>query len=158
MKEVLDSIRTNIGAENCSESCSRDGCRVFLDDVPLERLVVDADKAFEAHGRQGKRCDFIVFLPGADGKLVAAPIELKSGRVDVSDALEQLQEGATFTECIASKATGAVCRPILIHRHGLHSRDRKILIRTKVLFRGVAFTVLTERCGRPRNLANALGT
>ncbi|MDE0274670.1 MAG: hypothetical protein OYH76_02165 [Defluviicoccus sp.] len=130
---------------------------MFLDEVPLERLVVDADKAFEAHGWKSKRCDFILFLPAAGGKLVAAPIELKSGRVDVSDALEQLQEGAAFSERVASKEIGTVCRPILIHRHGLHSRDRKTLNRTKVLFRGVAFTVLTERCGRPRNLANALG-
>ena len=157
MKQILDGIRADIGAEYCCRSCSRDGCQALLDDVPRERIVVDVERVFEAQGRQGKRCDFVVFLVGNRGELLIAPIELKSGRVDVSDALEQLQEGATFTEQFASKASGAVCRPILIHRHGLHSKDRKILNRTKVLFHGVGLTVLTERCGRPRNLANALG-
>ena len=108
-------------------------------------------------GRQGKRCDFIVFLVGNGGELLTAPIELKSGRVDVSDAVKQLQEGAIFSEGFVSKAPGAVCRPILIHGHGLHSNDRKKLNRAKVLFRGVGITVLTVRCGQPRNLAIALG-
>ncbi len=71
---------------------------MFLEDVPRERVVVDADKAFEAQGYSGKRCDFILFVLEYGRKLVAAPVELKSGSVDVSDALEQLQEGAAFAE------------------------------------------------------------
>ena len=157
MKEVLDGIRAEVGAENCCRSCSQDGCRVFLDDVPRERVIVDAEKAFEARERHGKRCDFIVFLPRADGKLVAAPVELKSGGVDVSAAVQQLQGGAAFSECLVDKASGSVCRPILIHGHGLHPQDLRRLNRAKILFHGIPLTVRTERCGQPRNLANALG-
>ena len=156
MKAVLDGIRAGIGAENCCETCSRDGCRVSLKDVPRERIVVDADKAFEAHGRGGKRCDFILFVLGGGGKLVVAPIEVKSGRVDVSDALKQLQEGAAFAESFVSEACGAVCRPVLIHGSGIHKADREKFERKKVQFHRVNLAVKTGRCDRPGNLAGAL--
>ena len=156
MKEVLDGIRAAVGAENCARSCSRDGCRVYLQGVPRGRVVVDVDKAFEAHGGEGKRCDFIVFLPGADGKLIAAPIELKSGRFDVSDALEQLQKGAEFAEQFAPGASETVCRPILIHGKSIRPKARKALERSKIRFGGLALTVKTKRCGQPGNLMNAL--
>ena len=156
MKEVLDTIRANIGAEYCCGSCSRDRCRVSLENVPRLRIVVDADKAFEAHGYSGKRCDFVLFVLEDGRKLVAAPIELKSGSVDVSDALEQLQEGAAFAERFSAEASGAVCRPILFHGAGLHRDDRNKLNRGKIRFREVDLTVKTMRCNRPRNLAGAL--
>lgn len=156
MKGVLDGIHANVGAENCCASCSRDRCRVFLEDVPRERIIVDADKAFEAHGEQGKRCDFIVFVLEGDRKLVVAPVELKSGRVDVSDAVEQLQKGAAFAERFAPKASGAVCTPILFHGSRLHRKDLSTLNSKKIRFRGMDLTVKVGRCNRPRNLANAL--
>ena len=157
MKEVLDGIRAEIGAANCCESCSRDGCRVFLEDIPRDRIVVDADKAFEAHEWRGKRCDFIVFLPGTDGKLVAAPIELKSGKVDVSDAVQQLQEGSSFAERFVTEEPEVACRPILFHGRSIHPKERRALNREKILFRGVKLTVKTKNCGRRRNLADGLG-
>ena len=127
-----------------------------LKDIPRMRIVVDADKAFGAHGYNGKRCDFVLFVLECGRKLVAAPIELKSGSVEVSDVLEQLQEGAVFAERFAPKASGTVCRPILFHGAGLHRDDRSRLNRGKIRFRGVNLTVKTKRCNRPRNLADAL--
>ena len=127
-------------------------------DVPRERIIVDADKAFDAHEQQGKRCDFILFVLEGGGKLVVAPIELKSGRVDVSDALEQLQEGAAFAERFAPKALRAACRPVLFHGSKIHPRDRSRLNRGKIRFCGVNLTVKTSRCGKPRNLADALSS
>ena len=157
MKKALDGIRARVGAGNCCKSCSRDGCRVYLHDVPRERVIVDADKAFRAHGRQGKHCDFIVFLPGTDGRLFAAPIELKSGKVDVSDAVQQLQEGSTFAERFVTQEPEVVCRPILFHGRAIHPNERRALNRKKVVFRGVELTVKTKSCGRRRNLMDGLG-
>jgi len=156
VRELLDAIRADIGTENCCDSCSRDGCGVSLEDVPRERVVVDADKAFDAHGRSGKRCDFILFVLGAGRKLIAAPLELKSGGVDVSDALEQLQKGVAFAGRFAPKASEAECRPILFHGSKIHPKDRIRLNRKKIRFRGRDLTVKTSRCNRPRNLADAL--
>ena len=156
MNKVLDGIRAAVGADNCCESCSRDGCRVSLEGVPRERIVVDADRAFTAHNTPGKRCDFILFVLEDDRRIFAAPIELKSGRVDVSDASEQLQGGAAFAERFAPKGSGVVCRPILFHGKRIDRNDLSKLNRTKIRFRSVNLTVKTSRCNRLRNLAGAL--
>ena len=109
--EVLDAIRLKVGAENLSSSYNREGCRVYMTDVPSPRVVVDADLAFPAHNRDGKRCDFILFLFDNKGRLLTAPIELKSGKVDASEACEQLQQGADFAAGVAAQAPGILCRP-----------------------------------------------
>ena len=155
MSDDLDGIRTGIGAANCVDSCSRDGCSVDLAGVPIARVIVDADKAFPAHGQEGRRCDFILFVDRDDGRLLAAPVELKSGRPKVSKAIEQLRGGANFAACFASRPNAA-CRPILIHGKGLRRKERATLNRAKVAFCGREWTVRTARCGRPRNLARIL--
>jgi hypothetical protein len=130
---------------------------MFLEDIPRERIIVDADKAFEAHGQQGKRCDFILFVLEGCQKLVAVPLELKSGRLDVSHALEQLQEGAAFAEQFSPTEADVICRPVLFHGRGLHPKDLSTLNRNKIQFRGVPLTVKIGRCDRSRNLADAMG-
>ena len=154
MSAALDGIRAKVGAKNCGKSCSRGGCRVYLTDVPTDRVIVDADKAFSAQGREGKRCDFILFVDRGDGRLLAAPVELKSGQADVSKAIEQLRGGADFTACFAPP--NADCRPILFHGGGLHRTERAELNRAKIAFRGLGLTVKTAKCGQSRNLASAL--
>ena len=115
------------------------------------------EKAFEAHGRSGRRCDFILFVPGDGRKLVAAPIELKSGGVDVSEVLAQLQGGRGIRRAICTQeASGAVCRPILFYGGTIHKRQLKALNREKIRFHQVDLTVKIKRCGRRRNLADAL--
>ena len=155
MSAALDGIRTGIGAANCVDSCSRDGCSVDLAGVPIARVIVDADKAFPAHEQEGRRCDFILFVDRDDGRLLAAPVELKSGRPKVSKAIEQLRGGADFAACFAPPLN-ADCLPVLIHGKALHPEERNTLKREKIAFRGRKRTVKTARCGRPRNLAGSL--
>ena len=157
MSAALSGIRAKVGAENCGKSCSRKGCRVYLTgtDAPTDRVIVDADKAFPAHGWKGKRCDFILFVDRGDGRLLAAPVELKSGRTDVSEAVEQLQGGADFAADLAPP--NAVCLPILFHGKGLHPAERNRLNHAKIVFRDDrASTIRTARCNRKGNLAGAL--
>ena len=127
-----------------------------MTDVPSDRVVVDADLAFPAHGLKGRRCDFVLFVLGTEGHLLAAPLELKSGGVDASKAADQLQGGATFADSVAPANNETVCRPILFHGAGIHTKQRKILNRTKIAFRGRKLTIKTARCKRLRNLACAL--
>lgn len=154
MSAALDGIRASVGAGNCSESCSRDGCNVSLTGVPPARVIVDADKAFPAHGRKGKHCDFILFVDRDDAPLLAAPVELKSGRPDVSEAVEQLQGGANFADRFAPSNTDSL--PILFHGRGVHKKERKDLNSAKINFRGRKLTVKTARCNRAGNLASVL--
>ena len=85
MNKTLTSIGTKVGEENLIQSCSRDGCRVYMTGVPSSRVI-----------------------------------------------------------------------PILFHGQGLHPKQRKDLNRAKVRIQGVDFSIKTARCGRPRNLAQAL--
>ena len=61
MSDMLNEIRTRVGEENLTNSCSGRNCRVDLTDIPGNRVVVDVDLAFAAHARSGKHCDRILF-------------------------------------------------------------------------------------------------
>ena len=159
MNEVLDKIRSQVGTENLSNSCSRDGCRVSMEDVPSRRVVIDADRAFPAHKmEEGKQCDYVLFFTNTgQDTLFAVPMELKSGGVDASEVSEQLQRGAEFVGRFVPSAFRAICNPILFHGKSIHPKQRKTLNRAKVLFHGRQLTIKTARCNQPRNLARALG-
>ena len=83
-------------------------------------------------------------------------MELKSGSVDASHVAEQLQAGAEFAAKVVSTASDPTFRPILFHGQGLHPKQRKDINRAKVRIQGVEVSIKTARCGRPRNLAQAL--
>lgn len=159
MNEVLNEIRSQVGAKNLSDSCGRDGCRVSLEDVPSRRVVVDADRAFSAHAIDGRRCDYVLFFINTATKtLLAVPIELKSGGVDsASEVSEQLQGGADFAKRFVPEIIESLCLPVLFHGRKIHEKQRKTLNRSKVRFRGRQLTIKTARCNRPKNLASALG-
>ena len=156
MNEIIEQILATVGEANLSNACDRDGCVVSLVDVPTERIIVDADLAFPAHGLGGERCDFVVFLTDDDGDLRAMPVELKSGSIPIAKAVRQLRKGAEFINQFAPEHPSPACRPILIHGRSISSRERKRLNRLKVAFRGLQLTIKTARCGQDRNLARAL--
>ena len=154
MSDILERIRGAVGEGNLSESLSRDECGVDATGVPAQRVIVDADLAFDAHRWTGSRCDYIVFFAATDEHdVVAVPVELKSGRAEVSRVSEQLQRGADFAAHFAP--ADAICHPILIHGKRINLRE---LNRAKVRFRDRHMTIRTGRCNRAGNLARALST
>ena len=162
MNNILKHIQDKIGAENCIQSCcnirpcSRDGCVVDLDGITPDRVIADADSNGLDQFFPGKRCDFILFLKNPTTPWIV-PLELKSGKVwDAQHVAEQLQAGACFAEEMIPKSCNPVCQPILLHGKNLHEMLRKKLNQAKIHFRGARLTIQTARCGRPRNLANAL--
>ena len=159
MNKVLNRIRSLVGAENLSSSCKRDGCRVFMKDVPSQRVLVDADLAFPAHAMGGKRCDYVLFFIDADeDTLVTVPMELKGGGVDASETSEQLQRGAEFAHRFVPQTFRSRCHPVLFHSGSIHPKQRRTLNRAKVRFRGCQLTIKTARCNHPGNLARALSS
>ena len=160
MNKALADIRTTVGEENLSRSCSGDGCRVYMTDVPSSRVIVDVERVFQSRGLAGKRCDFVLFLQTARNALVIVPVELKSGHADTSQVAGQLQAGAEFAASIVrsvvSKPPAPIFRPVLFHGKKLHPKERNDLNRAKVRIQGVDLSIKTAHCGRPRNLAQAL--
>ncbi|MCE2400260.1 hypothetical protein J4G08_05155 [Candidatus Poribacteria bacterium] len=69
--EILSLMCQLVGEENLISSCSGGGCRVYLTDIPSERLIVDVDRLFDAQGLTSKRCDrFVLYYKPKDGILI----------------------------------------------------------------------------------------
>ena len=105
MNEVLDGIRSQVGAENLSDSYIRDGCRVSMEDVPSRRVVADADRAFPAHRMEGKRCDYVLFfISAAKNTLFAVSMHRRcprncNGVRNLPSALRRAPSGPSATRC-----------------------------------------------------------
>ena len=151
MTGKLHNIRAAIGEENLSRNCSRDGCRGYLTGIPATRLIWDVDKSIPS---SSVRCDFILFIfQENEENNIAAPIELKSGGVDVSEVISQLIKGAAIAY---RKLPDAMCVPILIHGKKIHKSQRAKLNRAKVSFGNSKLTIKTARCADKQNLKKVL--
>ena len=155
MSDLLDRIKSRIGEKNLSRTYVRNGCRVYMSDIPRQRLVADMDLASKSHKIKGKKCDFVLFIQTGSEQLLIAPLELKRG-ADTDGVQDQLQAGARFASGIISNQSECTLRPILIHGKRLHETDRKDLNRAKINFRGDEFTIKTTKCGRQKNLVQVL--
>ena len=153
MSDILIRIRQAVGESYVCKSVGRDECGVDPTGLPDHRVIVDADLALPAHQWSGSRCDFIIFFTGLHGDEVVAaiPLELKSGRADITHVSKQLQQGANFAAAFAPGNT--ICQPVLIHGKRINLRA---LNRAKVLFRDRPMTIRTARCNSAGNLAHAL--
>ena len=157
MSDVLNKIRTRVGEENLTNSCSGRNCRVDMTDIPDDRIVVDVDLAFAAHARTGKHCDRILFYENrSQSSLVVVLIEHKGGAFDsATDVAEQLQGGANFVKSFIPTDIKTICIPLLFHGGGSHRAQRDKLKRLKV---GLTQKqpINLGKCGAPKNLSNVL--
>ena len=127
--------------------------------IPPERVVVNLEHEFELRERTEKRCDrLLFFIHPAENNLIAAPIELKSGKARESDIIEKLKNSLIFTAQIApvSMRTQIVYTPVLFEGRGVKWTNPKGVKQLKVSVHGKRLQILTGRCGRPRNLAGVL--
>lgn len=157
MSDALNEIRARVGEENLTNSCSGRNCRVDMTEIPGNRVVVDVDLAFAAHGRTGKHCDRILFYEHTpQNSLVVVLIEHKSGTFDSArDVANQLQGGANFAKIFIPARIKTICIPVLFHGGGSHRAQRDKLKRLKV---GLTQKqpISLGKCGAPKNLANVL--
>ena len=158
MNDVLNEIRMRVGEENLTHSCSGKHCRVDMDNVPRERVVVDVDLAFVSHRISGKHCDRILFYVNPNGNyLVIVLIEHKSGSFDrASEIREQLQGGANYVNELIPDNIRTTCIPILFHGNGNHQSQFIKLRHQKIIFGGIKFPISKDKCGSSKNLANVL--
>ncbi|RKU07783.1 hypothetical protein C6502_17015 [Candidatus Poribacteria bacterium] len=158
VNRVLDHIREQVDEENLTNSCSGEGCRVDMTGVPSDRVVIDVEREFDLCNRTEKRCDRLLFFIDTDENyLVAAPIELKSGRAEQSDVVEQLQNSLHFAANIVprTRTLTTVYRPILFQGRGIKWTNPRGPQELNVNFRG-KLRIRQGRCGRSENLARVL--
>ncbi len=130
-----------------------------MTEIPSKRVVINLEHEFDLRKRTEKRCDrLLFFIHPTEEKLIAAPIELKSGKASESDVTEKLKNSLNFTAQIAPVSIRAqiVYIPILFEGRGVKWTNPKGVKQLKVSVHGKRLQILTGRCGRSRNLARAL--
>lgn len=155
--EMFNEMRKLVGEENLIDSCSAAGCRVYLTNIPSDRIIVNVDRMFNELGVKGKRCDkFLLFANLNEDILVIVLMELKSGHFNANDVSEQLQSSANFISGLVPKHYATACIPILFHGKGLHKAQSTDLKRAEIRFRGEKIPIRFNKCGAPKNLADIL--
>lgn len=89
-----------------------------LDNFPANRIIVDFDVLPDSPlGPHKKKPDFLVIAASSGNAAWVAPVEIKGSnvKVDVSDAVRQLQAGAKIAEerVTPDRAASVVFRPVL---------------------------------------------
>ena len=159
LSKGLTHVQEQVSPDSLTNSCSGEGCQVYLTDMPKQKVVIDVEKEFDTRGESGKRCDRMLFYDNdAKKTFIAVPIELKSGKAEESDVREKLENSLKFAATIAPtrrESGETVYVPVLFHGRGINwtnPRHRRL----KVNFQGEPYLVLIGRCGRERNLAKLL--
>ena len=167
LEELLTEIAERVDQECLSTSCSGDGCRVYLEDVPPSRIIVDLECEFKRRKIDTKRCDYVLFYADTTQNiLVVVLIELKSGTFKTTDVSEQLQKAADFVmEIFGSLSQGSDtvlktlkirCVPVLFHGRGIDKSQLYRLESAKVRFRSRNIGIRRSKCAQTRNLARVL--
>lgn len=147
MTGLVSEVRTKVTPDCLTERCSRPGCRVPLQNAPTPRLLIDFDKPGSPLGQSDTRCDFLFIAEDNDESGWVAPLELKSGRVDASQAISQLRAGALVAEEIVPQYAKVNFRPVLAYK-GIPKAERTAL-KSKVRFREQTEALRLIKCGSP---------
>ena len=126
--------------------------------MPSERVIVNLEHEFDLRKKTEKRCArLLFFIHPAKNNLVAASIELKSGKAVESDVIEKLENSLNFTVQIApvSMRSQIAHIPVLFTGRGIKWTNPKAK-EPEVSVHGKRLRILRGRCGRPRNLAGVL--
>ena len=130
--------------------CRRPGCSVSLVGLPSARVAVDFDERGSPLGPSDKRPDFLVIAAPADDVGWVAPVELKKGSADVSDAAKQLQAGANVAESRVGprRVANTVFRPVLATGSMRRVEQRELRMKkNRVRFRGEWTGIERIDCG-----------
>ena len=123
--------------------------------IPSERVVIHIEREFDARNMTEKRCDRLLFYITGNN-LVAAPIELKSGKAEQSEVTEKLQNSLRFAASIAPRTLTTVYRPILFEGRGIKWINPKGTKQLNVNFGGSRLRIRIGRCGKSENLVRSL--
>ena len=167
LKELLAEIEKQVNVECMRNACSGDGCRVYLTDIPSDRVIVNLECEFERRKLNTKRCDYVLFCGDASqSNLIVVLIELKSGTFKTSAVSDQLQKGADFVTEMFEKLPEAARTalnmfeityvPVLFHGKGIDRFQLRELERAKVRFSHQRTAIQRKKCGKAKNLASVL--
>ena len=140
--ELVANVRVAVPCGSVVRRIGRQHCRVSLDGIEGERLIVDVDELVP----DGEvKCDYLFF----SNRPAIAPIELKRGEVGASEAKRQLQAGADLAHELAEpKSLRCELKPVVFSGR-IHRAERELLRRSQfaVRFRSATFEIKVAKCG-----------
>lgn len=115
--------------------------------LPREATYCISGTAYqERHDHGGRLCDFLVFFTYDDDDWCAA-VEMKSGRIDASVVVEQLQAGALVIQCILGNGKRTPFAAVLAHRGRMSQNELRVLRSRRIRFGGRKHLIRPVRCG-----------
>ena len=100
------------------------------------------------HGWDGPLCDCLI-LWSHEQETVAGAVELKSGAVDASEAIRQLQAGADVLAELAASMPVTTFVPVVVHGRRIRAIDMRAIAAHAITFRGKRWPISVEPCGKP---------
>lgn len=148
MKGLVAAVSDAVPDRCRSDSCSKAGCTLSVRTAAVRRVLVDLDCPDLRIPLDRKRCDYI-FVGEKNTKAWVAPIELKSGRFDAAEVIDQLQGGAETVEEKAWLPEDSAFQfvPVLAHGGAIHRRQLNEFRSHKVRLRKQKQQVAVVRCG-----------
>ena len=147
MAPLVTYVRDQVDPKWMERKCEDAGCSLKMAEIKGAWLLVRIDRSSEDSARQNKICDF-AFLNGQGD---VAAIELKSGKISVSEVVQQLRGGAAqITEWVSGYGGTVSFRPILVcgEKVGKHERVRlREKAANRIRFRKKQYRVKVVDCG-----------
>lgn len=139
----------NVDSRCITTQIRQAGCSVTLDGTPISRLILDLDAPSSPLPPPNQRCDYLFFADAADGDGWLAPVELKRGRFDASEAVGQIRAGTQAAHRIVPRNLPVRFRPVAAFGGGTtkEERRRSQLRQNWVTFRGSAQPLRLMKCG-----------
>ena len=151
---LVSQVIQNIDCECIVQKCQKGQCSLKLNSLSENSLLIDMDSdEAPASSQNGKKCDYI-YIGDDNGVAWVAPLELKGGKLDASDVIEQLQGGARIADHILPLAARTRFRPVIAYRRRIHRAEQRRLQSIRVHFRSQKRLIKRVKCGS--SLINAL--
>ena len=126
-------------------SCKKGNCSLKTDGIKRPYKIIDLDKPGSPLGNQEKRCDYLLLVGGQKNWVM--PIELKGGRVSLTNTAAQLQAAADYAGKKIFQGHELNFCPILVCG-SLHSYTRNRIKDRKIRFRGKEEKIRVISCGQ----------
>ncbi len=144
MPGLLAAIRSQVPVSCLKARVRKEGCNVSLEGIPKSRLIVDFDAPGSPLAPDARRCDYLLIVEMAGRLDLVSPVELKRGRIDLSEVKLQLQAGVRVAESMIPRDVDAQLIPVVASRSV--STHERITTRETVRFRNNNIPIRQIRC------------
>ncbi len=148
---LKESLESTVKACICNK-CQDEGCRVKLDTIGKDHLVLSGIIYKETYHYGDNLCDFIIFDNASSNPVTVSVIELKNGSIDEKEferAFKQLKNGALIADRLASSCDIKKFNAYLVKSGAINSMAARMLLKDKykVTFRSISKYIRTLKCG-----------